>query len=484
LLTKWTDGVDKSWITTLSIEQLAPLLAKKKISPVEVLTEILRRVEQLNPILNAYATILPREALRQAVRAEREIMAGNYRGTLHGIPVAVKDNIWTAGIRTTAGSRILSNFVPESDATAVHKLYKAGAVLVGKTNMSEFASGATNENGFLGPTRNPWDTTRITGGSSGGSAAVVAASMCFGALGTDTGGSIRIPAALCGIVGLKPTAGRVSRHGVVPLSISFDHVGPLARRVADAATLLSVISGYDHRDSLSVRKEVPQFSAGLSRRIRKPSFGLPRAHFRDRLDPGVKKAIEAAAATFERLGGVIKEVSLPHVDEALDPAMKMEYAEAARFHEAAGFLPARAKEYGKPLRTRLRTGAKMLAVDYLKAQELRGVVRADFEAAFREVDAILTPTVPVPAPLLGSATVRVNSHAEPIRSALIGMNPAANFTGLPAISVPCGFTPEGLPVGMQLIGRAFEEKALLRLAYAYERATEWYLRQPKTLEEL
>ena len=476
--------MDKSSLTILSIEQLAPLIAKKKVSPVEVLNAVLSRVEQLNPILNAYATVLPEEALRQAKKAEREIMAGEYRGALHGIPIAVKDNMWTAGIRTTAGSRILANFLPDSDATVVRKLHEAGAVLIGKTNMSEFASGATNDNEFFGPTRNPWNIKRITGGSSGGSAAAVAACMCFGALGTDTGGSIRIPAALCGIVGLKPTAGRVSRHGVVPLSTSFDHVGPLVRRVTDAAALLSVIAGYDRMDSLSVRKEVPHFTTGLRRRMRQPNLGLPRAHFLDRLDQGVKTAIEAAAATFERLGGAVIEVSLPHVDEALDPAMKMEYAEAARFHEAAGFLPARANEYGKALLTRLEKGARMLAVDYLRAQELCDVVRADFEAAFRHVDAILAPTVPVPAPLLGSSTVSVDSHREPVRSALIGMNPAANFTGLPAITVPCGFTPAGLPIGMQLIGPAFEEKTLLRLAYAYEQATRWHLRHPNILEEV
>jgi len=476
--------VDTSSLTFFSIEQLAPLIAKQKVSPVEVLTAILRRVERLNPVLNAYATIVPEQALRQAEKAEREIMAGKYRGKLHGIPVALKDNIWTAKIRTAAGSRILSDFFPPADATVARNLYAAGAVLIGKTNMSEFASGSTNENGFFGPTRNPWDPRRITGGSSGGSAAAVAAGMCFAALGTDTGGSIRIPAALCGIVGLKPTAGRVSRRGVVPLSTSFDHVGPLARCVTDAAILLSAIAGYDRLDSLSIREEVPDFSAGLQRRIRPPILGWPRALFLERLDRQVKKGIEDAALTFERLGGTVQEISLPHVDEALEPAMKMEYAEAARFHEASGFLPARANEYGKRLRTRLEEGAKMRAVDYLQAQELREVVRADFETAFRSVDVILAPTVPVPAPLLGRGTVNVNSHREPVRSALIGMNPAANFTGLPAISVPCGFTSEGLPIGMQLIGPAFEERMLFRLAAAYERATKWHLRHPNLQEEL
>ncbi len=475
---EWTANVDKSSLTLLSIEQLAPLIAKRRISPVEVLTAVLQRVEQLNPTLNAYVTILREESLRQAAKAEREIMAGRYRGTLHGIPIALKDNIQTAGIRTTAGSKILADFVPQRDATVVSKLYRAGAVVVGKTNMSEFASGATSENHFFGPVRNPWDTARITGGSSGGSAAAVAACMSFAALGTDTGGSVRIPAALCGIVGLKPTSGRVSCHGLVPLSTTLDHVGPMARRVTDAATLLYAIAGYDRLDPMSVRKKLGKFSGVLHRRLREPSLGWPREYFFDRLDDPVRAAIEAAAGTFKKLGGVLKEVSLPHAAEAMEPAMKMEYAEAARFHEAAGFLPTRANEYGKPLRERLEMGARVLAVDYLKAQEVRKVVRADFDAAFREVDAILTPTVPVPAPLLGGSSVIVNSHRESVRSALIRMNLVVNFAGLPAISVPCGFTAAGLPIGMQLIGRAFEELTLLRLAYAYERTTEWHLLPP------
>jgi aspartyl-tRNA(Asn)/glutamyl-tRNA(Gln) amidotransferase subunit A len=474
---------EESSLTILSIEQLAPLIAKRKVSPVEVLRAVLQRVERLNPVLNAYATVVPEKAMRQAMRAEREIAAGNYRGALHGIPIALKDNIWTAGIRTTAGSKILADFIPKSNATAVRKLYEAGAVLLGKTNMSEFASGATNDNAFFGPTRNPWDRKRITGGSSGGSAAAVSAGMCFAALGTDTGGSIRIPAALCGIVGVKPTAGRVSRHGVVPLSSSFDHLGPLARCVADAAIMLSAIAGYDRLDAQSVLKDPPDFAAGLGRRMAPARLGWPRQQFLERIDAAVKSAIEAAAAVFESLGGVVEEVSLPHVEEAVEPGMRMEYAEAARFHNAAGFLPGRAKEYDEHIRKRLERGAQMLAVDYLKAQELRAVVRADFETVFRNVDAILVPTVPVGAPRLGQATVSVDSHREPVRSALIGINPAANFTGLPAITLPCGFTPEGLPIGMQLIGRAFEERKLLRLAYAYEQATEWHLRLPK-LEEI
>ncbi len=471
-------GVNKSSLSSLSIEQLAPLLAKKKVSPVEVVADVLARIEQLNPTLNAYLTVVPELSRRRAAEAEREILAGNYRGPLHGVPVALKDNIWTAGIRTTAGSAILEDFVPPTDATVVRRLRRSGAVIVGKTNMSEFASGVTNSNRYFGPTRNPWDTERVPGGSSGGSAAAVAACMAFAALGTDTGGSVRIPAALCGIVGLKATCGRVSCHGVVPLSTTFDHVGPLGRRVMDAAIVLFVISGYDPLDERAVRKKVPKFPAVLGRRMRQPSLGWPKEYYFERLDENVRAAVEAAARKFEELGGVIEEVSLPHVRESLEPGGKMEYAEAARFHESAGYLPARAKEYGQDVRKRLEMGAQVRAVEYLKGQELRKVVRADFEAAFRHVDAILTPTVPVAAPLIGKLTVSINSHRAPVRSTLIRMNPAANFTGLPAISVPCGFTPEGLPIGLQLIGPPFEEARLLSLAYAYEQATEWHLVLP------
>lgn len=416
--------------------------------------------------------------MRQAIKAEQEIMAGKYRGPLHGIVVAVKDNMWTAGIRTMAGSRILADFVPQSNATVVDKLYRAGAVLIGKTNMSEFASGATNENAFFGPTRNPWNPKRITGGSSGGSAAAVAACLSYGALGTDTGGSIRIPAALCGVVGLKPTTGRVSRYGLVPLSTSLDQVGPLARGVRDAAFLLTVIAGYDARDSQSIPREVPNFAVKLRSRVKRRGLGWPRELFAERLERDVKAAMEAAAVTFCRLGTPVKEISLPHAGRILDSAMKIEYAEAARYHRAAGFLPARAGEYGERVRIRLEEGAKVLAVDYLEAQDLRDAVRADFQAAFRDVDAILVPTAPVPAPSLGQATVRMDSHREPVRAALIGMNPAANFAGLPAISLPCGFTTEGLPIGLQLIGPAFAETTLLNLAYAYEQETEWHRLRP------
>lgn len=471
-------GENRSSLALLSIEQLAPLIAKKQVSPVEVLTDVLARIEQLNPTLNAYLTVHPGLSRRHAAEAEREIMAGKYRGPLHGIPVALKDNIWTAAVRTTAGSRILADFFPPSDATVVRNLHRAGAVVVGKTNMSEFASGVTNSNRHFGRVRNPWDTERIPGGSSGGSAAAVAACMAFAALGTDTGGSIRIPAALCGVVGLKPTSGLVSCHGVVPLSPSLDHVGPLTRRVADTAAMLYAIAGYDPLDPMSVRQTVVKFPAALRRRMRRPCLGWPKQYFFERLDDKVRAAIDAAARTFQKLGGTIEQVSLSHVAEALEPEMMMEYAEAARFHEASGYFPARAKEYGQDVRKRLAMGRRVLAADYLRAQELRKVVRAEFDAAFRSVDAILTPTVPVPAPPIGRPAVIINSHREPLRQALIRLNPAANFAGLPAITVPCGFTPAGLPIGMQLIGAAFEEAKLLRIAYAYEQATEWHLVPP------
>ncbi len=462
----------------LPIERLASLLAKKKVSPVELTAAVLARIERLNPQLNAYLTVLAAEATVGARWAEREIRRGRHRGPLHGIPISLKDNIWTRGVRTTAGSRLLADCIPDRDATVVRRLRRAGAILLGKTNLHEFAYGATTNNAFYGPTRNPWATDRIPGGSSGGSAAAVAAGMCCASLGSDTGGSIRIPAAMCGIVGLKPTFGRVSCDGVVPLARSLDHVGPLARTVADAAIVLCAIAGRDPLDATTLARPVPDYLAELRRPLRRLRLGWPREYFFDKLDAEVRRAVEAAARTFEQHGARIEEISLSHIGESVDPSTHIALAEATAFHQSAGYFPARAAEYSQEVRARLERGAEVRAVDYLKAFEVQKVVRADFEAAFIRVDAILAPTVPVPAPCIGEKVVTIGSEEETVRAALLRLNRPANFTGLPAISVPCGFTQKGLPIGLQLIGPAFDEARLLRIAYAYERATEWHKRRP------
>jgi aspartyl-tRNA(Asn)/glutamyl-tRNA(Gln) amidotransferase subunit A len=461
-----------------SITELAPLIARRKISPVELVRWMLERIEHQNPRLNAYLTVTPELALDQARRAEKEILRGRSRGPLHGIPISLKDNIWTLGVRTTAGSKFLSDFVPQEDATVVRRLMGAGAVLLGKTNLHEFAYGVTTNNAHYGPTRNPWDLARIPGGSSGGSAAALAAGLCFGSVGSDTGGSIRIPAALCGIVGLKPTFGRVSCHGVVPLARTFDVVGPLARTVADAALLLSVIAGADPLDPTSDRTRVPDFAASLRGRKPRVRLGWPQEYFWEMLDPEVRAIAERAVHSFEKLGATIEEVSLPQIKDSEAPSTQIALAEARQFHESQGWYPARAADYSEEVRKRLEMGVDVRATDYIAALDKMKIVGADFEAAFQSVDAIVAPTVPCPAPEIGQKTVRIGDSEEPVRGALVGMNRPANFTGLPAISVPCGFTISGLPVGLQLIGRAFDEADLLRIAHLYEQSHSWHTRHP------
>jgi len=360
-----------------SIEQLARLLRRKKLSPVELVEILLARIEQLNPQLNAYLTIAAEQALTRARSAETEILRGRWRGPLHGVPISLKDNIWTRGLRTTAGSKILSEFVPDEDATLVRRLQRAGAIVLGKTNMHEFAYGVTTNNPHFGPTRNPWDTARIPGGSSGGSAAAVAAGLCFASVGSDTGGSIRIPAALCGIVGLKPTFGLVSCHGVVPLSASLDHTGPLARTVADATILLSVIA-----------KRRAKTSRTRKGRLR---LGMPREYFWEKLDDEVRHLVEVAARSFEQQGFSFEEVSLPHLHESVEPSTQIALAEARHFHETAGYFPAHAADYSEEVRKRLELGGQIRATDYLRAFEVRQQLRADFDAALARVDALLVP---------------------------------------------------------------------------------------------
>lgn len=461
-----------------TIEELAPLLAKKKLSPVELAKSYLSRIERLNPTLNAFLTVTAEQALAEARLAERELLRGRSRGPVHGIPIALKDNIWTRGIRTTAGSAIMREFVPAEDATVVRRLKKAGAVLLGKTNLHEFAYGATNENPHFGFTHNPWDEKRMTGGSSGGSAAAVCAGLCVAALGSDTGGSIRIPASFCGIVGLKPTFGRVSVYGVVPLAASFDHVGPLTRSTADAALLLGVMSGRDPLDPTSVSRPVEDFFAAAKSKRRKLRLGWPKEHMWERIHPDVQRLVEAAAKILVRGGGAIEEISLPTLPAAVEAANAMSIAEARAFHEVAGYFPARAAEYGEDVRKRLELADGLRAADYLKGRETVRRATAEFASALERVDAIVAPTVPVVAPLFGAQSAHIGSVEEPMRSVLLRLTRPGNLTGLPAVSVPCGFTSEELPVGMQLIGRAFEEGALLGIARRYEEETDWGSRHP------
>jgi aspartyl-tRNA(Asn)/glutamyl-tRNA(Gln) amidotransferase subunit A len=458
------------------ITALAADLKRRALSSAELTRAFLARIERHNPRLNSYLTVTGAEALREAAEADREIAAGRHRGPLHGIPLSLKDLFATRGVRTTAGSKILASWAPREDATVVARLREAGAVVLGKTNLHEFAYGVSNDNPHYGPARNPWDPDRIPGGSSGGSAAAVAAGLCAGTLGTDTGGSIRIPSALCGLVGLKPTYGRASRHGVVPLCWSLDHVGPLARTAADAAAILQAIAGYDPRDPASARVPVPDYATGLDGGVKGLTLGVPRDFFFDRLDPEVRAAVEAALKALEGLGARLMPVDLPHNRYVPSIAFGVQAPEAFAYHEKT--FRARPHEYGADVRTRLEVGRYIPAAHYLKAQRARRLVMEDFRRAFRTVQAILTPTVPIPATPIGTNTATMEGKPIDVRGALTRFARSFNVTGLPAATVPCGLTAGGLPMGLQVAGRPFDEATVLRIAHAYEQAAGWGARRP------
>jgi aspartyl-tRNA(Asn)/glutamyl-tRNA(Gln) amidotransferase subunit A len=472
-----------------TIAELSALLASRKISPIELTNLFLERIEKHNPTLNAYLTVTRESALASARESEKRIKQKRSRGPLEGIPIALKDNIWTRGIRTTAGSKFLENFVPDEDATVADRLHRAGVILLGKTNLHEFAYGISTNNPHFGPTRNPWDTARIPGGSSGGSAAAIAAGLCIASVGTDTGGSIRIPAALCGIVGLKPTFGRVSCNGVVALAPTFDHVGPLARTVADAALILDAIAGRDPLDAATLVQPRMKPFGGVSQVLKslRPQFskkrpvrlGLPREYFFTNVSENVREAVKSAVHSFEQLGAIVEEVSLPNINDGDDASTTIALAEATHYHQACGWFPAHSAEYGEDVRKRLEMGLDIRAADYLAALETQKRVRAEFDAVFKQVDAIVAPTVPITAPLIGENVVEIGSTEEPVRGALIRLNRPANFTGLPAISLPCGWSEEGLPIGLQLIGSGWAEEQLLVIAQLFEQSHPEFRRHPK-----
>jgi aspartyl-tRNA(Asn)/glutamyl-tRNA(Gln) amidotransferase subunit A len=470
----------ESELAFLSIEQAARLLHSKEISPVDLVDIALARIERLNSSINAFLTVISDRARKQARLAERELF-GKKRGSrlnitspLFGIPIALKDNFYTRGIRTTAGSKILADFVPKRDSEVAARLHQAGAILLGKTNMHEFAYGITNENPHYGAVHNPWAAERISGGSSGGSAAATAAGMCFGSVGTDTGGSIRIPAALCSLVGLKPTYGLVSVSGVIPLAPSLDHAGPLARSVVDASILLQAIAGKYPADT-----EPPDFRKLRRTRPRRFRLGWPREYFFERIDPEVQHAIDAARKVFQQIGARIQEVSFPHLADSQEPATNIALAEATHYHQSQGFYPARMADYGSDVSGRLEMGAQVRAVHYLRGCEVKREVEQDFDSAFKRVDAILAPAAPIAAPRIGDNELIIAGEKETVRSALVRLNRPVNLTGHPAIAIPCGFTQEGLPIGLQLIGPKWGETTLLAIAFAFEQATNWHTRHPK-----
>jgi aspartyl-tRNA(Asn)/glutamyl-tRNA(Gln) amidotransferase subunit A len=435
---------------------------------------MLSRIKQFNPKLNSYITVTAELARSQAKRAEAELgtrgkrKTRTDRGLLHGIPVSLKDNICTAGIRTTAGSKILTDYFPERDAQVVTRLKQAGAVLLGKTNLHEFAYGVTTNNPHYGATRNPWDTSRIPGGSSGGSAAAVAAGLCFGSVGTDTGGSIRIPAALCGIAGLKPGLGRVDVTGVIPLSVTHDCVGPLARTAADAAILFQAIAGVGDGKERRERR-----GGSVVTKRSKLRFGIPREFFFDVLSGEVEKSFDDAVGLVRRLGAKIKEVSIPLLEQTEVAGNRIAWAEASHYHQQSGWFPGRAAEYGADVRSRLEMGMKVSAVEYLEALEQRRSFIAQLRGVMEkeEIDALMVPTTPIAAPRIGEESTRIAETDHPTRALLLRLNRPANLAGVPAISVPCGFAATGLPIGLQFIGAGGSEQLLLEIAQLYQRST-------------
>lgn len=476
-------ALDEDAIAFSPLEQVAALVARGRLSPVDLVDIAARRIERLNPELHAFLALSLDSARHQARRTHAEIRRGRHRGPLHGIPISLKDNIETRGLETTAGSKILAGNVPAQDATVVRRLRRAGAILLGKTNLHEFAYGISTENPHYGPVRNPWDRERIAGGSSGGSAAALAAGIGWGSVGSDTGGSVRIPASLCGVVGLKPTFGRVSCFGVVPLSVTQDHVGPLATSVTGAAFLLSAIAGRDARDPAteSTPPADPDYSRRLRPRLPRVRIGWPENHFFENLDPEVATAIEAAARQFERLGAKRHKIVLPPVDRWVTDGAQIAFAEARHYHEAAGFFPARSADYGEDVRRLLERGVDISAPAYLAAIDRLREARARWNEMLASVDVLLVPATPVPAPLIGQKSVRSGDAEETIRSALLRLCRPANFTGAPSIVFPCGFTRAGLPIGMQLIGPLWSESRLLQIAFSYERSTRWSDRHPSRL---
>ncbi|MBI3628264.1 MAG: Asp-tRNA(Asn)/Glu-tRNA(Gln) amidotransferase subunit GatA [Candidatus Rokubacteria bacterium] len=465
-------------LLTLTIAQAAPKLERRELSPVELTEAMLARIATVNKQLNAYITVCDQQAREAAQAVERLIRAGYYLGPLHGIPIALKDNIYTHGVRTTAGAKILADFVPDEDATVTARLKRAGAIIVGKTNMHEFAWGGTTDNPHYGTCRNPWNPERFPAGSSGGSGAAVAARTCLGALGTDTGGSIRLPSAVNGIVGIRPTIGRVSNYNVVPLAWTMDTVSPMTRTVEDCLTMFEVVAGHDPLDAHSAQVPVADYRAELGRGMRGLRIGLIRDYSLTHVQKAVGDAVRSALKAMERLGAQVEEIAMPSIHGNISAQLTIESCEPSTYHQE--WLRARPQDYGEDVRTLLEMGEMYLATHYLQAQRYRSVLRKEFLAGFKQVDVFVTPTLPFTATPCGATEVVIeNDRKEDMLSAIMQFTGVPSLAGLPALSLPVGFDPDGMPVGMQIIGRPFDEGTLFRIGHTYQGETDWHTRAPK-----
>jgi aspartyl-tRNA(Asn)/glutamyl-tRNA(Gln) amidotransferase subunit A len=479
----------------LTISEVRSLLVRNEISVEDLVRSIYGRINAVEGKVRAFVTLREEAAMQMAHEVQKK-MKQEEQGNLSllGIPLAIKDNICTKGTLTTCSSKILSNFIPPYDSTVTSRLIEQGYVLIGKTNMDEFAMGSSTENSSFHVTRNPWDPERIPGGSSGGSAAAVAADECIAALGSDTGGSIRQPAGFCGVVGLKPTYGRVSRYGLVAFASSLDQIGTLTKDVKDTALLMNVISGHDPLDSTSAPLPVPDFTAALGREIKGIKLGVPKEYFIEGIEKEVEASVTDAIRKLEDMGAIPVEISLPHTDYAIAAYYILATSEAssnlARYDgvkygfRAEGkdlmdmYRNTRAQGFGAEVKRRIMLGTYALSSGYYeayyrKAQQVRTLIKQDFERAFQEVDAIVTPTSPTVAFKVGEKS------ANPLQMYLSDIfTISVNLAGVPGISIPCGFARDDLPIGLQLIGKHFDEESLLKVAYAYEQATEWHKRRP------
>jgi aspartyl-tRNA(Asn)/glutamyl-tRNA(Gln) amidotransferase subunit A len=454
----------------LTLSNAASLIRSRELSPVELIEATLERIDGLNDRMHAFITITAEQALERARVAEREILGGprsasaaarsiNKIPPLQGIPVSVKDLFDTKGVKTTVGSKVFANRVPREDAVVVRKLHEAGAVIVGKTNMHEFAFGTTTVNPHYGTALNPWHSVRISGGSSGGSASSLAMSMGLGSMGSDTGGSIRIPASMCGIVGLKPTYGRVSLTGAIPLSWTFDHAGPMARTVEDVTILLNAVCGHDCLKDLTGE-------------IKNINVGVPRTYFYERFDPEVENALRHSLRTLEKLGAQLVDVDLPSAPEQRRIFDQIVGPEAYVYHEP--LLKEHGDLYGSDVKNRIEPGATMHSVDYVRAMRSQLVMKQECDEIFKAADVVVTPTVPIPPPRIDALHKPWGADSETAIASLTRFTRPFNIVGLPTVSIPCGFTTDGLPIGMQITGRAFDEATVLRVAHAYEQDAKWF----------
>ncbi len=493
--------MEKSALLELDIGALSALLRRRELTSEEVTRACLERIEATDAIVNSFVSLCPDRALAAAREADGRLAAGNGVTPLTGVPIALKDVIVTRGVLTTAGSKILGNFIPPYDATVTERLEESGAVILGKLNCDEFAMGSSTENSAFGPSRNPWDVERVAGGSSGGSATAVAARQCFGSLGTDTGGSIRLPASFCGVAGMKPTYGRVSRYGIVAYASSLDQVGPLGKTVRDCALLLEAVAGFDARDSTSIADPVPPYAERLEEGVEGLRIGVPKEYFPPGIEPEVEGAVRNAIAELGDLGAEILDVSLPHTEYAIACYYLIATAEASsnlarydgiRYGVRTGgaadmaemYCQTRSQGFGREVKRRIMLGTYALSAGYydayyLKAQKARTLIRADFAKAFEKCEVIACAVSPTTAFRIGEKT------SDPVKMYLSDVfTTSANLAGLPALSVPCGFDARGLPIGLQLIGRPLAEETLLRAARAYERGRhEAVAHRPAALEK-